>query len=385
MPQPLRLGDDWVVQDTRHDRLLVLNDTARRIWELWRQDTSPEHIAARLAEHYAVTAEQVREDVLACIDRWQAAPDPVSPGRDDHYPAQYHLSELPVTPSDGICLDYRVHSRDIRVHLSNPADAAMLAPVLGHLSSPGPGADPIEYHLERHDGQLRLRQSRRVIYQGTSPDMAAVMLLHEMQLAAYRERDNLCVVHAGAVGRGDACVLLPGVAGAGKSTLTAALLHDGWDYLSDDTVPVDAADGRAIALTPPLTVKAGSLAVLSPLYPALPELPEYGRADQEVRYLPPPADKACPADRAVAAVIFPRYRPGGDPRLIEIPAAQAFTRLAEAGIFAHRPRDPARLKALLDWFGGLPSYALEYDRLADACRLVADALAAAVNSVPHKP
>lgn len=43
-------------------------------------------------------------------------------------------------------------------------------------------------------------------------------------------------LHAGCVARDGRGVLLAGMSGSGKSTLTAALVRDGWDFLSDDTV-----------------------------------------------------------------------------------------------------------------------------------------------------
>ncbi len=41
-------------------------------------------------------------------------------------------------------------------------------------------------------------------------------------------------IHAASVARGDSAVLLAASSGTGKSTLSAALEHDGWSLLSDD-------------------------------------------------------------------------------------------------------------------------------------------------------
>ncbi len=43
-------------------------------------------------------------------------------------------------------------------------------------------------------------------------------------------------LHAGCVAKEGRGLLLAGTSGSGKSTLTAALVRDGWDFLSDDTV-----------------------------------------------------------------------------------------------------------------------------------------------------
>jgi hypothetical protein len=54
-------------------------------------------------------------------------------------------------------------------------------------------------------------------------------------------------LHAGCVAREGRGVLLAGMSGSGKSTLTAALVRDGWDFLSDDTVFVARQSGAISA------------------------------------------------------------------------------------------------------------------------------------------
>jgi hypothetical protein len=59
-------------------------------------------------------------------------------------------------------------------------------------------------------------------------------------LALQRARKDLCFLHAGAVIAPDGrAIVLTAASGSGKSTLTWALLHHGFDYLSDELAPID--------------------------------------------------------------------------------------------------------------------------------------------------
>jgi hypothetical protein len=383
-----RLADGWVVADLLRDRLMVLNETAFQVWSLWQDKHSIAAISAELARHYEVDTAQVWRDVEQAILAWQA-PTPAAEqagGNDWRYPTGTLLDTLPAQQVNVGHSDHALYGLGFRLHYATDAIRQAVAPLFAHLAGPTDGHQCTDYHLEQLASGYRLRNAQRVIYQGASLDLVAINLLNEVGLAGHREHDNLCVLHAAAVARGDACILLPGVAGAGKSTLTAALLHHGLEYLSDDMVPIDAVSRRAIPLSPPLCIKAGSVALLGSRYPALPESRVYQRDDQPVRYLTPPDHSLAPLrDRRVQSLIFPRYQPGAEAGLTEIPASDAFQRLLDAGIFAHRPRDPERLGELVDWIGGLRSYQLQYDDLDEACRQVSEVLDTGTRATTSTP
>lgn len=76
------------------------------------------------------------------------------------------------------------------------------------------------------------------------------------RLVLDHEPDRLHL-HAGAVTRGDATVLVVGSSHAGKSTLVAKLVEKGWSYLSDEQIGV-TPDGRLVAFPRPITLRVGS-------------------------------------------------------------------------------------------------------------------------------
>lgn len=80
----------------------------------------------------------------------------------------------------------------------------------------------------------------------------------------YAVRSAGCVVlHAGAVrSPAGAVVVMPAPPGAGKSTLTAALIQGGWDYVTDEAVGIRAGSLQAVAYAKPLALDPASRAAL---------------------------------------------------------------------------------------------------------------------------
>ena len=78
-------------------------------------------------------------------------------------------------------------------------------------------------------------------------NVLAAFLFFTIPLMEMMKRRGRFPLHAGCVARDGRGVLLAGTSGAGKSTLTAALVADGWDFLSDDTVFVARQAGAITA------------------------------------------------------------------------------------------------------------------------------------------
>jgi len=69
-------------------------------------------------------------------------------------------------------------------------------------------------------------------------------------------RPDLLWLHAGAIARESRSILFVGDSGAGKSTFVIDFCRRGWEYISDDIVPVDAENGATLPfpLTPNVRV-----------------------------------------------------------------------------------------------------------------------------------
>lgn len=71
------------------------------------------------------------------------------------------------------------------------------------------------------------------------PEDLFTVLMQDINHRAVASRPNRLMVHAGAVSLRGRAIILPGRSGAGKTTLTAALLSVGCEYLTDEAVSID--------------------------------------------------------------------------------------------------------------------------------------------------
>lgn len=193
---------------------------------------------------------------------------------------------------------------------------------------------------------------------------------------AYGRDDFLGTFHAAALGRGGGAVLMPGPSGAGKSTLTAYLARNGWRYGGDDIVGLSKPRGQAagfhvLPFCSAISVKAGSLDVLSPFYPGLKTLPVI-RYDTKCARFPgvPVADQmtADPAGRRIGAIVFPAYCGSAKTGLVPLSTPQALLSLVGVGVRTGEEMTPEVLDGLFRFLEETPKYRLGFSSLEEARR-----------------
>lgn len=101
------------------------------------------------------------------------------------------------------------------------------------------------------------------------------------------DEDWLMTVHASAITNGRKTLLFSAPPGSGKTTIAALLQSQGYQLISDDFVPIERNSFNAYPFPIAMSVKEGSLKLLTSLFPALEEKPSnYITSEKSVRYLP---------------------------------------------------------------------------------------------------
>ena len=171
-----------------------------------------------------------------------------------------------------------------------------------------------------------------------------------------------CIFHAAVLLYNNQGLLLPGQAGSGKTTLTAALAQRGWLCFSDEMAVINQQTLQLTPMLMPMSIKAGSVQPLADDYPELSNLPVWQRADEKrVRYLLPP-EQSLPAkyqSAAVNKIVFPVFHSSGETSLTRADKLTALQRLSVCGS-SNRALQQADVQVMIDLVDGADCYELFY-------------------------
>jgi len=118
------------------------------------------------------------------------------------------------------------------------------------LLPPGLPSEPVGARIavsRAHDGSYDVRLDESLVATVHSAAAAVDAVLTACNRIASTRSVGAVRFHGGAVARDGRAIAICGVSGSGKSTLVAALVRQGWEYLTDEVVVVDALTGAVTA------------------------------------------------------------------------------------------------------------------------------------------
>lgn len=377
------IADEGVLFDASAQRIHAINNTAALIWCCLEEELPPARIAERLRETTGLAKSEAVSYVNEIISRWRElrlVADPMAAY--ELRPTHEVAKRPPAHPSrKSRPRDRAAAERDIqlldssfRIRFFSESLLAQTAPFLAPLARPERAKDPaiLDLLLERenyalYEGSRRIGHAERL-------DQVVPMLKASLVPLLLERSADFCAVHAAAVARNGRCVLIPGPAGAGKSTLAAAALSHGFGLLGDDTIVLanDTLAARPVPLA--ICLKQGACELLADRYPGLARQPVHERLDaKRVRYLIPPRENTC-ADPAVQypvrAIAFPNRRPGAAAALVPVTRSDALSRLFKYFYPIADGLNANKIERLLAWIAPVDCYELQFSTLDDATLLV---------------
>lgn len=111
-------------------------------------------------------------------------------------------------------------------------------------------------------GRCSIYVNGRRTMRGITRSRAVERVLQDLNLAAIAQTRESILLHAGAVELEGRVIVIAGVSGQGKSTLTAALVRSGFSYVTDELVIIDPSTGSVRPYLKPLDLGTESLKML---------------------------------------------------------------------------------------------------------------------------
>jgi hypothetical protein len=358
--------------DVNSNCLFAYNDAARFAWELIEAGRSAEDMAVEFEQAWGIPRSRARADLQSILAQWRTQGLIAGIGH-----GATAAKSTPDVALDGCratptrwASEFTCTIGGIAMAFALETDLPSVRLFLGHLETPGArpqtkveirGNVSTEAVLVR-DGLERMRTS--------DPALLVGGVWHCVLESIHPNVHWRAIIHGAALARNDAGLALVGPSGSGKTTLAAGLVGRGFDYLSDDAVPLSEPDGEIVPWPLPLSIKPGSMELLRSRFPELGNAPAYSKQGTEARLLVPPDEVWSAKAVKLRTLIFPRFRKDTAPQQRRLSPFEAIQNLLVDRVWLGYPITAARVQSFLDWIDDTPAFAISYGTLDDAVELV---------------
>lgn len=356
------VGGEGLLLDRSGQCLYSLNASAAVIWSCLKQGKSRTETIRLLSQQFSLPAERAARFLSDTLRQYEALSQAIKPPPSGiPHPAATAAESAehghaprprPETVQTAV-RRYRLVDSIFRVHFDSTALLEHIHPLLALHETVVETTDIVDVAVVVEEAGIAAFTSEKIIGRCASLNEAAVMVRACLIELTITSSDGLCAVHACALRRNGSALLLPGEAGSGKSTLSAALAARNFEMLSDDTTLIAGDPPVARSIPTGLCIKPGSYAALESYHPQIHSQTEWHRPDgKRARYLMPRRDIAWADPDAVAEVrwiVFPTYRPGGRTVLSSLRPHEALTRLLPGLYALAGTLDDSILGKLIPW------------------------------------
>lgn len=358
------LEENFLIHSDEQGRLYVLNATANFILESLQAGLRIPEVAGRLSREFGISLHKALHDVEAIMAEWQRIGllPGTSPAHDEddlrraaspHQSRQIDVTRYYQLPGLRFSVRYDRESMERECH-----------PRLSAIETPEAQRAEAELEVRSDNNTWIVTLNGRELSRTRSSNEARIELMIGLLASYHRELEIMAMIHAGVAAQGDKAILLPATTGGGKSTLTAALIHAGYHFLSDDTAPLDKLSSRVYPFPLGLSLRPGSWPVVAGMFPELEELPRIATLHETVKMVPVPQSKTVFRPLEVHALVFPDYEPGREDRLYSLSSTEAMVHLSGAGFWV--PLRGDHIPRFVDWLQSVPCYRLEYSSISRA-------------------
>ncbi len=249
----------------------------------------------------------------------------------------------------------------IRIKHDSDQVATFLNYLFGDLSCDSTEDAEVELSIGRRNdtGSFAISLRREQLFEGSLGVKAAAILYDVVIYHLLYHNRNGVALHSGAVSCQGRCILLPGVSGAGKSSVAAYLTARGFSYATDELVFFPAPAMRNfIPFTRPICLKVPTVQKLAENNMAFSQnwlMDEDGAIIPHRFFNPGHIDQR----QSPELLLFPLYKKNAVTRVEKLSAAQASPRLMTCCANA-RNLDGHGFKEIVSLARSRPAYQLVY-------------------------
>lgn len=385
------LDDELIVFSEASQFLVGLNATATFIVRKLQEGTPASHLADMLAAEKGVAPQEAAGWVTATLDALDSqglladGKTFTTPTFDssevDEQLARRRAKVPPFEPFEPLAEGrYRLLGTYAVIRYARRLQMRMVDAVIGHLRSDETTVPNLVIDISGTSWGDRQLTSN--IYCNGKPEAQALRLSglgplvkSALWTTAVNAHDFLLDLHAGVVGKGGSCILLPAEAGSGKSSLTAALTHAGFGYFSDEVALINRGTFQVPPVPLAVCVKSTGWDLMSRYCPEILTLPTHKRDDGKVvRYVPPPAAAVQRTPALVSHIFFPKYAKDELTELKLLGRSDALAVLMEHCLALRQRLNPDNVRELVRWIAAIDCYALTFSSLDEAVALIENTL-----------
>lgn len=326
----VRYKDNYIVWFKNSRNFAWLKKPAYELMKMFVNGKSKKEMISYLTINYTVTSTVARNlvnDIIQRIHQFDL------PGLFEKVMPETELPHLEKVKPYSI-KNYLLGNSSISIVYENQIFESIIHPLISHLETSEKELERTNYEILSIGEKIGLRKDGSFlgIYTWEETHFLKGKFFMEMAGIAHNisEGEWLMAVHASGITNGKKAILLSAVPGGGKTTLSAILIKNGFQLVSDDFVPVDR-NIRAYPFPVAMSVKEGSVNTLMPYYPTLADKPlKQVTSEKKVRYLSGelnlvPLSGSYPFNE----VVFVEYNPKFKCRLKKLSKAEGLIRILE--------------------------------------------------------
>lgn len=280
-------------------------------------------------------------------------------------PIAYHL------PSKVVSVTYEAYHQIFEIKADNTKLLHLLHPVLAHLKIETVNTPKAIFYIAEVQGYIHLflnslhygcfLKADYHLLQGRFV-MLLLSVLHNKP-----DDEWLASFHASTVAKNGNAVMLLGSSGKGKSTLSALLAFNGFEFVSDDVSGMLAADNYIYNYPAAISIKSGAFNTLNQAIPKFEHLPTKTKFNKgNVKYLAITQPNA--TKYTCNTVIMVHYNTHPTiARLEKIPTSKALETLIPDTWISPKPQ---HAKAFLEWLPSIKAYELHYHNNKEAIQII---------------